>query len=210
MATPADPTRPFRYVGGDLSLDLVNTVDWLATGQQHERLTDYAALLRWAEGASVVDTALTSRLRRRARGQPVIAVAACREALALRDTIRRCGTALVAGGEPDPEALGKLNRKVAEAFVRRALTPASDGRLMWSWVGREPDLRIPLWLAALSAAELFSSGETRKLRICAGDECGWMYVDRSRTGLRRWCAMDMCGGQEKARRHYARVRGGVR
>ena len=34
------PHLPFKFVGGDPSVDLVNTVDWTARGLVDERLTD--------------------------------------------------------------------------------------------------------------------------------------------------------------------------
>jgi hypothetical protein len=46
--------EPFRYVAGDPSLDLVNTVDWTDRGPEHDRLTDYQRLVSWAEGAGVL------------------------------------------------------------------------------------------------------------------------------------------------------------
>ena len=45
---------PFKYVGGDPAIDLVNTVDWTRQGLRDERLGDYQRLTRWAEGSGVV------------------------------------------------------------------------------------------------------------------------------------------------------------
>src|SRR5215210_6856368 len=76
---------PFKYVGGDPSLDLVNTVDWTDAGLVHERLPDYGALTRWAEGAGVVTPAVAQRLRRQAAERPREAAAALDAARQLRD-----------------------------------------------------------------------------------------------------------------------------
>ena len=43
-------------------------------------------------------------------------------------------------------------------------------------------------------------GET----ISYGADCGWMFVDRSRNRLRRWCQMETCGTMEKTRRRYGK------
>jgi predicted RNA-binding Zn ribbon-like protein len=51
-----------------------------------------------------------------------------------------------------------------------------------------------------SAASLLQSDEIGNVRVCDGDDCGWMYVDRSRNGFRRWCQMRTCGTREKTRR----------
>jgi predicted RNA-binding Zn ribbon-like protein len=32
--------------------------------------------------------------------------------------------------------------------------------------------------------------------------CGWLFVDRSRNGNRRWCDMRTCGSRDKMRRYY--------
>jgi predicted RNA-binding Zn ribbon-like protein len=42
--------------------------------------------------------------------------------------------------------------------------------------------------------------------VCAAPDCGWVYVDRSRNGFRRWCQMETCGTEEKSRRRAARTR----
>jgi predicted RNA-binding Zn ribbon-like protein len=57
-----------------------------------------------------------------------------------------------------------------------------------------------LWPVLRSAAALLASDEADKVRTCAGPDCGWVYVDRSRNGFRRWCQMRTCGTREKSRR----------
>ena len=42
------------------------------------------------------------------------------------------------------------------------------------------------------------------MRVCAAQDCGWVYVDRSRNGLRRWCQMETCGTIMKTRRRAER------
>jgi predicted RNA-binding Zn ribbon-like protein len=82
----------------------------------------------------------------------------------------------------------------------------------WQWgagetSGEQPEAwRVLLWPVALSAIELFTaSGERAKLKECPG--CGWLFLDRSKVGNRRWCSMDECGSRDKMRRQYARKRG---
>ncbi|HXO42658.1 MAG TPA: CGNR zinc finger domain-containing protein, partial [Thermoanaerobaculia bacterium] len=59
-----------------------------------------------------------------------------------------------------------------------------------------------------SAAELLTSDKWRRVRECAGSDCTWLFLDRSRNRSRRWCAMQTCGNRAKARRHYRRARAG--
>ena len=57
-------------------------------------------------------------------------------------------------------------------------------------------------------ARAMIDGSWRRLKVCPGPHCGWVFYDHSRNGSGRWCSMNVCGGREKARAHYRRRRGG--
>ncbi|MFG3617196.1 CGNR zinc finger domain-containing protein [Nocardia sp. NPDC047654] len=40
-----------------------------------------------------------------------------------------------------------------------------------------------------------------RIRVCAADDCGLLFVDASRPGRRRWCSMDRCGNLSEVRRY---------
>ena len=66
-----DHDKPFRYVGGDPSIDLVNTAEWTNRGLEKDRLSGYDRLTHWAEGARVITPADAKRLRAVAAEPPV-------------------------------------------------------------------------------------------------------------------------------------------
>jgi len=43
-----------------------------------------------------------------------------------------------------------------------------------------------------------------RLRLCGNERCGWVFVDRSANGRRRWCDPRACGNRMKVRRFRAR------
>jgi len=190
---------PLKYIGGDPALDLVNTVDWTAAGPRGERLPDYGRFLEWAEGAAVVSGAAAARLRRASQRHP----AAGRQALATvhraREVIQRGLAHRAAGGLPGPRDLAALNAMLSEALAHLELAPARSGAAL-AWRGIDVELEGPLWPVVWSAARLLASEEADRVRVCGGPDCGWMYVDRSRNGLRRWCEMETCGTRAKNRR----------
>lgn len=195
---------PFKYVGGDPSLDLVNTVDWTERGPEKERLTDYARLTRWAEGAGVVSKAAAERLRRAGAAKPREAKAAHEEALRLRSVLQRLYESVTAGKRSD-SAWEEFNGLLGEALTRLRMSPLrkGDAAAQWEWHGTE-SLESLLWPIVWSAANLLISEEAGRIRVCASADCGWVYVDRSRNGLRRWCQMETCGTLEKSRRRAER------
>lgn len=205
---PPPPNPSFRYLAGDVSLDLVNTVDWTAGGLVAERLVDYTALVTWAEGAGLLVRADAARLVRRSSTRGAEAARVHAEARRLRTLIREVSLG-VSRGAVDPAPLARLNGAARNAAGHRrlelSLWPKTIG-LLWGWQGMGVSLDSPLWPVVLAASGLLTSADAGRIRVCQGQGCGWMYVDRSRNGLRRWCAMDLCGGREKARRHYARMK----
>jgi predicted RNA-binding Zn ribbon-like protein len=100
--------------------------------------------------------------------------------------------------------LATLQTELAATRVRLALAVTPVGTVDET-LPVEPEL--PLWRVALSARELLLALPPGRLRICAGDECGWLFLDSSKAGRRRWCSMADCGNRAKARRHYARRHG---
>jgi predicted RNA-binding Zn ribbon-like protein len=202
---------PFRFDGGNLAVDLVNTVDWASTGPKDERLLDYPGLIEWAEGAEILGPAGAKALRTMASHDKANAERVYGETLALRGLIQRLFLHCIRGEDPPAALLDEFNALVRRSLEHRSLRNVnrgtSSGCLRWQWDGVGIDLCSPWWPVVNAAAELLTSGDAARLRACAAENCGWMFIDRSRNGLRRWCAMDgSCGAREKARRHYAKVR----
>jgi len=201
---------PFQYIGGDLALDLVNTVDWTSRGLEDERLIDFDRLTRWAEGAGVVPPKTGAALRRRATAKPREADTAYRAALHARQVLQRIFSA-IAEGDSAGEELDDFNRLLGQALAHMRMVPVTGGRagrrkLRLGWEQLTTRLDAVIWPVLWSAASLIASDEASRIRICGGADCGWMYVDRSRNGLRRWCQMETCGTREKSRRRYQRIK----
>ncbi len=66
------------------------------------------------------------------------------------------------------------------------------------------DLGLPLDQLALLAGELLTGAARDHVRLCPGENCGWMFLDPR--GRRRWCSMATCGNRAKVRAHAARTR----
>ena len=182
----------FEYISGDMATDLVNTASWTKRGLEDDELTSYDQLLKWAEGAGALSTAMPGSFR------GVDAAAALAAARRLRQILHDVFTAVVEGRAPD---LTALNAELARVMPRRQLEGTH-----WVWRDAEHHLDSPLWPVILAAATLLTSPDAARLRICAKPDCGWMFVDRSRNGLRRWCSMAECGTEEKSRRRAARAK----
>lgn len=59
-------------------------------------------------------------------------------------------------------------------------------------------------LAASAISVLCDPKEYGRMKMCPGDDCGWLFIDETKNSRRTWCCMETCGNRAKAARHYAR------
>lgn len=205
-ATPENPPRTIKLVGGRLSLDFTNTVTWRGREIPEENLNTYRDLLNWSTLAGIMDEDEARDLNREGSIQPEDAKRVLERAVELREAIYRIFTANISAKPASDDDLISLNRELREALTRLRLSPEPEGyALDFGWGGDSLDQM--LWPIARSSSELLTSDELVRVRRCAADDCGWLFLDMSRNRSRRWCDMKDCGNRRKARRFYERKRG---
>lgn len=195
----------FELTGGHLALDFANTVADRKTENAEELLPSYEDLVSWARQVGLITKSDEPKLRREARRSAAAARRVHQRALELRQAIFTVFRTAAEGHRVTDGDLEKLRTFVRGALRRRRLALHGDG-VRWEWVSERDDLDRMLWPIALAASELLTSEEMSRVRVCDGDTCAWLFIDRSRKGNRRWCDMTVCGNREKARRHYERIR----
>jgi predicted RNA-binding Zn ribbon-like protein len=200
--------RTFKFKGGILSLDFVNTLGWRLTDSPVEYLGSYEDLLTWGRQAGLLTPDEAEVLSGLAAMDPEEARAMLSRAVALRETIHRTLSAAIAD-EQDEGALSALNRELSRALSRLRVARAAGEPYVWTWdrSGDDsdgPPLDRPLWPVARSAAELLTSPRLGGAKVCAGEGCGWIFLDESRNASRRWCDSRDCGNRERVRKYLAR------
>ena len=168
-------------------------------------LNSYRDLVSWSEQARILTESEAKRLLVVAERHPQQAEAVLQEAVAVREAMYRLFLALSEDASPRDSDLNILNEALSEAMAQAHIVHAEDG-FRWDWVGKENALARPLWPVVRSAADLLTSVELSRVRVCAADDCGWLFLDTSKNRSRRWCDMETCGNRAKARKHYERKR----
>ena len=179
--------RP-ELVGGHLALDLINTVAWrLDVRRRVDRIADPVNLHRWltAGGLEPSDQVTDDE-----RDQLVH----CREAayVVLHP--------LAVGAQPGAADLAVLRELIEDAVRNASLVSARP--LTWRTETIVDGVRLSVW-------RLFEDEDLSRLRQCDDDGCGWLFLDRSKNGSRRWCSSADCGNRARARRHYQRRQAGA-
>ena len=199
-------TARLPLLGGTLCLDFVNTIDPRHRPPRLEYLESYDALLDWAVHAGALTAAAARRLAVSASQQPTKAKRVYDRATCLREALYQI---LATGTRANrPEApLAILNAELQRSMTTTILEPAPGGYRL-GWAPTEQLDRV-LWPVVRSAAELLTSPSLARVRMCDGDGCGWLFVDNSKAGRRRWCSMAICGNRAKSQRHSDRTRKGA-
>ena len=202
MSQPA-PKHQFDLSGGNLALDFANTVSNRPTDHAIERLTDYNHLVFFGIESGVYSH--TDRLFITAARAPGQAQNVLQKAIQFREALFAIFSAIVERRAISDNALTRLNLTLQEASQYGRIVHR-DRRFVWEWIHMEQHLDSVLWPVARSAAELLQSDELPHLRLCAADDCAWLFLDRTKNQRRRWCDMKVCGNRVKARRHYERLK----
>jgi predicted RNA-binding Zn ribbon-like protein len=210
MDDAGDWLGPEGRIGGALCLDFVNTVDWHGSDHEGERLREYADLVRWAEYGGVLTGAQAAGLHAQAAQAPAAAAGILGEARALRESLFHILESMARQEAPAPDDLACLNRWIGTAGTQACLIPGDPGSLTWAWAEMEGRLDAPLWPVARSAADLLTGPHLARVHRCAEPDCGWMFLDTSKNGSRRWCSMAGCGSRAKARQYYRRKQAATR
>jgi predicted RNA-binding Zn ribbon-like protein len=202
-------------VGGHPALDLVNTVTprVAVRGESPmDHVTDPSALLSWSRRAGFLDAADEQEVAASWQADAGAGFAALVASREIRDALHEVLLASMSAPDASPSevgiALDRLQGRWAAAVARAGLVvdPAADPVVRLA-VGAVAASRITDRLAD-ATVELLRSLDVARLRRCPLDEggCGWMFLDASRNGSRRWCRMADCGTEVKTRRLTERRR----
>jgi len=195
-----------KFIAAHPALDFVNTVGgWSAEAALEDKLENFSDLIRWGKLAKLVEPADVTASIRLARRHPRQAAQVLARARALRGVLHQLFNCYLENRNPAAADLEALEKELR--IARRHQMLASTGRgFLWTWDQR-PDLDSVLWRVSQSAADLLVSPNLARVRRCAGENCGWMFLDTTRNHSRHWCDMRDCGNLAKVRRFRVRQAG---
>ena len=187
-----------------LCLEFVSTVVWDGPDMvRDDQIRGYGQLLDWAAERALLDEVQIEQLREEAAADADIRRRALGRAWAFRRALHDCFRAVARREQPPGASIALINAAIAESPAAFMLAPRADGIALSISAGPLPHLLRPVLRSAL---RLLSSPELARLRECAAERCGRLYLDQTKNGSRRWCDMDTCGNRAKARRHQAKRR----
>jgi predicted RNA-binding Zn ribbon-like protein len=193
----------FELSGGNVALDLGNTLLNRPTDDVAELIPEALDFLSWARQAELLTRKQEGELRKEAKRKPQAVEAVRRRAVQLRECLFQLFSSIADGKDTAPDVMAEWNQYVKESLDHYETVRAGEG-LAWTLRSELYGIDTVLWVIIHSAIELLTGPQAARIRRCASDTCDWLFVDTSKRGNRRWCDMTVCGNRAKARRFYQR------
>jgi predicted RNA-binding Zn ribbon-like protein len=197
------PIKDSKLIGGRLCLDFTNTVGG-RTGSKIlvEKIAGIDSLLEWSVKAGILDKKEADQLLEISKKRPQNSADIFKRAIKFREALYRIFQCVIAHTSPKKEDLELLNQEIRAARSHESLERSKNGYKMKPEISDDLDRMI--WPVAISAAELLTEGDLKRLRECDGEHCGWLFLDTSKNNSRQWCDMSDCGNLAKVHRFRKR------
>jgi predicted RNA-binding Zn ribbon-like protein len=187
----------------ETGLEFINTLEQ-KKGLPVDHLESAQTALQWFSANDLLHRDMLAAQSERLGEEPQSGERALARIRRVRAAMRELVDASVSHRPADARQVDEINRAMRAHYVTY-LVPGPDGVSLDHRHEGDP-IEGALGRLAESVAREVSQGHPERLRVCANDECRWVFNDTSRTGTRRWCDMSTCGNRAKVARHRARKR----
>ena len=187
--------------GGCAAFHFINTVNTRTVAATVDYIECYEDIMVWSEKAAILSKKRIRTLSQFAEKNEVNKEAAFNKAIKTRDVLYSLFSAIVKGKNPGTRMLNEFNKILAASFSKMKLN-ISSLKSEISFTGNIVSLDEPIRIIMKSAYDILTNENRAVLKECPG--CGWLFIDKTKNGKRRWCDMKVCGSNDKAKRYYYR------
>jgi predicted RNA-binding Zn ribbon-like protein len=182
-----------------LCCNFVNTVHAWRGENLNEYLKTYEDVINWCKKLSVFDEPYLRSLAAEASRHPQKAAWALTKMKEVRTLLYQLISAISAGEE------GKYNQLLEKVYplLSEALSHIKpvyeENTFKISFAEKVVDLESPLWPILKSVYDLLLTSDLKRIKECP--ICGWVFLDETKNGARRWCSPVECGTKDKMQRY---------
>ena len=187
--------------GGCLVFDFVNTVNTRRPAPEIEYLETFEDLLVWSAKVGSVGDEKLHALREYAARKPEDALAGLQDVIETREMLYELFSSIATGNVPDEAVIAAFNRRLSLAFQRINIRFGPE-RAEFQLGDHDLFPGEPLLPVLKSAFDIVTNQDFGRIKECP--RCGWLFLDSSKNGKRKWCDMNVCGSREKSLEYYYR------
>lgn len=176
--------------GGNLSLDFINTIKDRLVADPEDYLSGKEEWIAWLQHVDILEDEVTNFEE---------ADFNLKEVIRKREFLHRVFQGLAFQREIKEKDLKCFDLLLQK--IRRATKIFVVDNKPQEYLEIDPnDLNSYILKIGKAAHELLMSEEIDRIKECGN--CGWLYYDSSKNKCRKWCNMDTCGNEVKARKYY--------
>lgn len=186
--------------GGVLCLNFINTVHDRTVKEPFEYLSTYSCLVNWAAKVEILSTS-GQKLKSVAKDNKKKAGRALGVCIKAREVLYHLFWAIAKDESPDEKTQAAFNDLLEKVMSQLKIRIDVELEVSHEWKDKTA-LIYPLYPILKSAYDLLTSGKLDRVKECGA--CGWLFLDQSKNKSRKWCSMESCGSNVKAKRYYHR------
>ena len=187
-----------------LCCNFVNTVYAWRGVNLNEYLKTYDDFIAWCRKLDVCDPSYLDELSEQAKLHPQKATNALHEIKKVRQLLYNFISAIAAGEQETYKALlNELNPLLMKSLNKQQIVFKNEAF--------QPEFQLdataldsPLHVVLKSLYDVLIQADLSRIKECP--KCGWVFLDETKNGRRRWCSPTECGTQDKMLRYNQKKR----
>jgi len=186
--------------GGTLCLNFVNTVKNRFEKPVYEFIVAPDDWILWSHRTQICDELSKQRLSKYVSENSEKAIKELNRIIKVREVFYRIFRNIAQKKSPLIEDIRIFNNVLSFSFRFLNIGISDNLETISIWNYKETDLLYPLLPIMKSAYELLTTGLKEHIKECPN--CGWLYLDKSKSNSRIWCNMKTCGNTMKIKKYY--------
>ena len=187
--------------GGLLCLNFINTVRNRNDKPLEDYLTDRGAWLKWIKRLKIISYNGLEDLNSKIENHD-FSTKFLKKIVTNRELLCRIFVNIANNKKPTNKDIYQLNKSIKESMKYVEIDIERNRQVVESWDKRPVSILSPLDIIMQSAYDLLRSDDLHKVKEC--ENCGWLFLDRSKNKTKKWCNMQTCGSSVKSRKYYSK------
>ncbi len=199
-------TRSIKSLNIDstvLCCNFVNTQSSWMSVDRYDYFQTYEDFIDWCLKVNILSQERLLALRELSVQEPEDAKASLNRVKEIRYILHGLISAVAKGSEEELfHFLPSFNLLLRVEAVSRQRLIYKERKFVTDQINIDGDLTAPVWLAVESLATLLVENDLHRIKECP--KCGWVFLDETKNGKRKWCNPKYCGTSDKMKRYNDR------
>ncbi|MFT8319871.1 MAG: CGNR zinc finger domain-containing protein [Bacillus sp. (in: firmicutes)] len=180
-----------KSIGGDLSLEFINTANNRYDESYQELLINTSDLIEWAKNLNLgneldnINTQINIE-----------------DIRLLRDSMFNIMYSIINKRCVNKKDIDVYNNWLIEAHNSIEIYQSDEEEIKVNHLDDGGICSILNPIVRSFYKLLISSKTLNRVKQCGSAKCDWLFIDKTRNRSKQWCSMELCGNREKARKYY--------